>query len=75
MWTDSVRNYEGYGQGLLEIKVDGSFVEWGLFNPSHVYAIPRVGTGDPVEFTFSIYDIYYPNNAGFPDGRNLRVRP
>ncbi len=63
-WTDLVNGYESYGEGLLELTIDGGFVEWGPFNSSHTYMIPMVGTGAPVEFDFEIYDIYYPNNSG-----------
>jgi hypothetical protein len=63
-WTDLVRNYEGYGEGLLELKVDGQFVEWGDFSPDHVYTLPWTGTGSPLTFEFQIYDIYAQNNTG-----------
>lgn len=62
VWQDTVEGYETYGEGLLELKVNGNFVEWGSFNPNHVYTLDMVGTGNPV--VFSIYDIYYPNNSG-----------
>ncbi len=54
-WPDSVPGYEGYGEGLLELKVDGSFVEWGAYNSGHVYTIDYVGTGSTV--SFQIYDL------------------
>jgi len=63
-WQDLVSHYENEGEGLLELKVNGSFVEWGPFNPNHVYMIPMVGTGAPVQFDFEIHDIYYTNNSG-----------
>jgi hypothetical protein len=63
-WTDLVRNYEGYGEGLLELKVDGAFVEWGDFNANHVYTLQRTGSGDPLTLEFQIYDIYAQNNTG-----------
>ena len=63
-WTDSVRNYETYGEGLLELKVDGGFVEWGAFNWDHRYTLDLVGMGDPVTFDLQIYDIYAQNNTG-----------
>jgi hypothetical protein len=64
VWQDSVEGYESYGEGLLELEVNGNFVEWGPFNPNHVYTLDMVGTGNPVVFNFNIYDIYYPNNSG-----------
>ncbi len=63
-WTDSVRNYEGYGEGLLELKVDGGFVEWGTVSSDHRYPLDLAGTGDPVTFDLQIYDIYAQNNTG-----------
>jgi hypothetical protein len=42
--------------------VNGGFVDWGPFNPNHVYTLAWTGAGAPV--TFDIYDIYYPNNTG-----------
>ena len=63
-WTDLVRNYEGYGEGLLELKVDGAFVEWGAFNWDHRYTLDLVGMGDPVTFDLQIYDIHAQNNTG-----------
>ena len=64
LWRDDVEGYEQYGEGLLELKVNGNFVEWGPYNPTHVYTLDMVGTGNPVVFEFSIYDIYFPNNSG-----------
>jgi hypothetical protein len=64
VWQDVVEKYESYGEGLLELKVNGAFVEWGPYNPDHVYTLDIVGTGDPVQFDFEIYDIFYSNNTG-----------
>lgn len=61
-WTDNVSGYESYGPDLLELKVDGGFVEWGDYNSGHVYNLCMPGTGSPV--ALEIYDIYYPNNTG-----------
>ena len=62
VWQDLVEGYESYGEGLLELRVNGSFVEWGPYNAAHVYTLEQAGTGSPV--AFDIYDIYYPNNSG-----------
>lgn len=62
-WTDSVSGYESHGPGLLDLKVNGGFVDWGAYNPEHTYYWTVTGTGAPVELL--IYDIYYPNNTGF----------
>ncbi len=63
-WTDSVRNYESNGEGLLELKIDGSFVEWGSYASDHFYTQNRTGSGSPLNFQFQIYDIYAQNNTG-----------
>jgi hypothetical protein len=63
-WTDLVHNYEGYGKGLLELKVEGDLVEWGDFNPEHVYTLSWTGSGDPLTLELQIYDIYAQNNIG-----------
>jgi hypothetical protein len=62
VWQDLVEGYESYGEGLLELRVNGGFVEWGPFNPSHVYTLDQIGTGSSVRF--DIYDSYYGNNSG-----------
>lgn len=61
-WLDSVEKYESYGEGLLELRINGGFVEWGAFNANHVYTLDIIGDGNPV--VLDIYDIYYPNNSG-----------
>jgi hypothetical protein len=40
---------------LLDLKVDGSFVNWGSYSSSHVYKMDHIGTGSTV--SFQIYDI------------------
>ena len=62
VWQDLVEGYESYGEGLMELRVDGNFVEWGPFNANHVYTLPWTGAGNPV--AFDIYDIFYSNNSG-----------
>lgn len=61
-WSDDVTNYEVYGPNLLDLKVDGSFVNWGGFNPTHEYWMDIIGDGTTI--TFEIYDIFPPNNTG-----------
>jgi len=55
VWQDLVEKYEGYGEGLLELMVDGSIVEWGNYSSSHVYTLDYPGTGSTV--SFQIYDL------------------
>jgi len=61
-WTDLVTLYEIEGTQLLDLHVDGANIDWGAFNPAHVYWYDMPGTGAPVSLL--IYDVYYPNNAG-----------
>ncbi len=62
VWQDLVEGYASYGEGLLELRVNGSSVEWGPYNVSHTYTLAQTGAGSTV--SFDIYDIYYPNNSG-----------
>jgi hypothetical protein len=62
VWQNPVEGYESYGEGLLDLRVDGAFVDWGPFNVNHAYTLAVVGTGNKVGF--DIYDIYSPNNTG-----------
>lgn len=61
-WTDSVQSYESYGPTLLDLQINGSSVNWGTFNPAHVYWMTFISSGNPLDF--AIYDTYYPNNSG-----------
>ncbi len=63
-WTDSVRTYESYGEGLLELKVDGAVVEWGDFAADHVYTLDKVASASAMDFQFQVDDIYAQNNTG-----------
>lgn len=54
-WSDTVPGYESAGPTLLELKVDGLFVAWGAYNPSHIYTLDYVGTDSTV--SFQIYDL------------------
>ena len=62
-WTDFVTNYEGYGAELLELAVDGDFVDWGLYNEDHIYYWNMDGIGSCVPLW--IYDIHYGTNDRF----------
>ena len=54
--TDSWSTYmDGYnidpyflGEGEFDLQVDGAFVNWGSYNPNHVYSSLYTGTGNPV---------------------------
>lgn len=64
-WTDAVSTYEVYGDTLLDLRVNGGFVNWdndAVYNPDHTYWYHFVGSGTSVNF--SVYDVYYPNNTG-----------
>jgi hypothetical protein len=60
-WVDGVTNYSP-ANDLLDLKVNGNFVNWGTYSSSHEYTYPIVGGGNNA--TFRIYDVYYPNNTG-----------
>jgi hypothetical protein len=62
VWQEPVEGYESYGNDLLDLRVDGAFVNWGPFNANHLYTRSIVGAGNKV--AFDIYDIYSPNNQG-----------
>ncbi|MDP2684869.1 MAG: hypothetical protein Q8P20_07595 [bacterium] len=64
-WVDGVAYpYDIYGTDLLDLKVDGEFVDWGLYNPIHEYQIPYVGTGNSLNLL--VYDLAgsYFNDTG-----------
>lgn len=61
-WTDLVTGYEVYEFQLLELYVNGSTVDWGLFDSSHEYEHELIGDGNVLELW--IYDIHYPSNNG-----------
>lgn len=64
-WVDGVAApYTSYGTDLLDLKVDGAFVNWGVYNPTHEYEISKVGTGSNVNLL--IYDLAgsYSNDTG-----------
>ena len=60
-WTDEVAGYMG-DPNLLGLAVDGVFVDWGVYNPAHVYYWDMYGSDSCVSLL--IYDIHYPNNTG-----------
>lgn len=61
-WTESVTGYTVYGEDLLDLFVNGEAVEWGYYNPTHVYEFILAGNGSIAEFF--INDIYCTNNTG-----------
>ena len=62
-WTDLVTLYEGYGPQLLDLHVNGAFINWGAFNPAHVYWHGMPGTNSSVNLW--IEDTYPINNDGY----------
>lgn len=64
VWTDSVAGYESYGPQLLDLYVNGVDMSWGTAcSTTNTYSMAISGDGNPV--SFSIYDIYPINNAGY----------
>ncbi len=62
-WTDLVSGYASYGPTLLELKVNGTFGNWGsTCNTSHEYT--KMLSGFSGQVSFLIDDAYYPNNLG-----------
>lgn len=64
-WVDGVAApYTSYGLDLLDLKVNGNFVDWGTYNPLHTYQLPFVGVGSAINFV--VYDLAgsYGNDAG-----------
>jgi len=62
-WTDSVSTYESYGNTLLDLKVNDSFVNWGPYNVLHKYFYYM--TGNDAQVNLKVNDIYPSNNTGF----------
>jgi hypothetical protein len=63
-WIDGVTGYSGYGPDLLDLKVNGNFVDWGTYNPAHIYQKEFIGTGSPATFQLQIYDFAAYNDFG-----------
>jgi len=62
-WVDGVTGYESWTTNLLDLKVDGNFVNWGAYNTEHTYQIPYSGTGNVLFVTYDVPSAYY-NNTG-----------
>ncbi|MFH1229303.1 MAG: hypothetical protein V1678_02665 [Candidatus Aenigmatarchaeota archaeon] len=63
-WVDGVAApYDSYGLDLLDLKVDGAFVNWGAYNSTHVYTIPKTGTGNVLFVVNDLAGSYF-NNDG-----------
>ena len=56
--------YDTYGPDLLDLEVDGAFVDWGAYNVLHTYEIAYAGTGNLLSLL--IYDLTgsYGNDSG-----------
>jgi hypothetical protein len=62
-WVDGVAApYDVFGPNLLDLMVNGGFVNWGAYGVSHKYSYTTGGTDVPA--TFKVNDEYYPNNTG-----------
>jgi hypothetical protein len=62
VWQNPVENYGSYGEGLLDLMVDGDIVDWGPYTGSHIYTLDFTGLGDHV--TFQINDFHPWNDVG-----------
>ena len=68
-WTKYVNGYEPGPNNetanyLLDLRVNGDPIDWGVFSASHVYAHDFMGTGAASSFGFDVYDSYPSNNVG-----------
>jgi hypothetical protein len=62
-WYDLVPNYTQYGEGLLELRINTQFVEWGDYNSVHTYNLTYSDLSGAVGF--DIYDLPpMSNNSG-----------
>lgn len=61
-WTDTVKNYESYGSELLDLQINGSSPDWGVFADNHEYWLNYEGENEIL--VFDIFDIYSDNNSG-----------
>ena len=63
-WADGVAApYDSYGADLLDLKVNGTFVDWGAYNPLHSYEIPYAGTGNALFLVYDLAGSYF-NDVG-----------
>ena len=53
----------GYPTDLLELKVDGSTINWGSYNSSHIYEVSYSPVVDGV-INLGVYDSYFGDNIG-----------
>lgn len=61
-WTALVNGYPG--ATLLDLVVDGQGVDWGDYNPEHIYTLEQVAADGALSFAFNIDDSYPSNNTG-----------
>ena len=59
-WVDGVTGYEIYGVDLLDLMLNGEFVNWGAYNAGHVYTQEVAGSDAPL--ALRVYDVFYSNN-------------
>ncbi len=62
-WVDGVAApYVSYGPNLLDLMVNGGYVGWGAFSPTHTYTNTVAGADVPL--ALRVNDVFYPNNSG-----------
>ena len=61
-WSTIVKNYESYGEQLLDLEINKLKTEWGICNPDHTYTKLIKGNGS--HFSVRINEIYRPNDSG-----------
>lgn len=62
-WTTHMDGYDGYGQDILELKINNVLGAWGAYNALHTYAqgFTQAVAGKAV---FGIADSFYGDNQG-----------
>jgi len=75
--------YTGYGDDILDLRINSSFVNWGTYNVPHSYAASFTGTGATVNFNIfdgdTVTDIQNPSwfsdNSGTSASISTRAMP
>ena len=58
-WSSTTPNF-----AYISLYVDGAQVDWGPYDPGHVYSIELAGTGAPLSFRVMDCDSCYLDNSG-----------
>ena len=53
-WATHMDGFTGYGDDILDLRINNDFVNWGTYNSAHAYAASFTGANAPVNF--NIFD-------------------